>query len=176
MSLTLSVVCIKITNCFPSPCTRLSLAQTTTEAPLPCRVFRVFTHSLLVITNCFPSPCTRLSLAQTTTEAPLPCRVFRVFTHSLLASRFRQSPVSTHSNYWHDRLSDATFVLFLLIASASWLIPFAHIPNALELSTTRGRRYNCLSAHATPYAAELSLNQCRLHPYICLSPSRNCVA
>lgn len=139
MSLTLSVVCIKITNCFPSPCTRLSLARTTTEAPLPCRVFRVFAHSLS-------------------------------------ASRFRQSPVSTHSNYWHDRLSDATFVLFLLIASASWLIPFAHIPNALELSTTRGRRYNCLSAHATPYAAELSLNQYRLHPHICLSPSRNCVA
>ena len=39
-----------------------------------------------------------------------------------------------------------------------------------------GREYNGLSAHATPYAAELALNQCRLHPYICLSPSRNCVA
>ena len=139
MSLTLSVVCIKITNCFPSPCTRLSLARTTTEAPLPCRVFRAFAHSLS-------------------------------------ASRFRQSPVSTHSNYWHDRLSDATFVLFLLIASASWLILFAHIPNALELSTTRGRRYNCLSAHATLYAAELSLNQCRFHPHICLSPWRNYTA
>lgn len=139
MSLTLSVVCIKITNCFPSPCTRLSLARTTTEAPLPCRVFRAFAHSLS-------------------------------------ASRFRQSPVSTHSNYWHDRLSDATFVLFLLIASASWLIPFAHIPHALELSTTKGRRYNCLSAHATLYAAELSLNQCRFHPHICLSPWRNCTA
>ena len=139
MSLTLSVVCIKITNCFPSPCTRLSLARTTTEAPLPCRVFRAFAHSLS-------------------------------------ASRFRQSPVSTHSNYWHDRLSDATFVLFLLIASASWLIPFAHIPHVLELSITKGRRYNCLSAHATLYAAELSLNQCRLHPCICLSPWRNCTA
>lgn len=139
MSLTLSVVCIKITNCFPSPCTRLSLARTTTEAPLPCRVFRAFAHSLS-------------------------------------ASRFRQSPVSTHSNYWHDRLSDATFVLFLLIASASWLILFAHIPNALELGATRGRRYNCLSAHATRYAAELSLNQCRFHPHICLSPWRNYTA
>lgn len=128
------------------------------------------------ITNCFPSPCTRLSLARTTTEAPLPCRVFRAFAHSLSASRFRQSPVSTHSNYWHDRLSDATFVLFLLIASASWLIPFAHIPHALELSITKGRRYNCLSAHATRYATELSLNQYRLHPCICLSPWRNCTA
>ena len=39
MSLTFSVICIKIISCFPSPCTRLSPAQTTTEAPLPCRIF-----------------------------------------------------------------------------------------------------------------------------------------
>ena len=39
MSLTFSVICIKIISCFPSPCTGLSPAQTTTEAPLPCRIF-----------------------------------------------------------------------------------------------------------------------------------------
>ena len=32
-------ICIKIISCFPSPCTGLSPAQTTTEAPLPCRIF-----------------------------------------------------------------------------------------------------------------------------------------
>ncbi len=45
MSHTFSVVCIKLSNCFPSPCTRLSLARTTTEAPFPCQIFRAYAHS-----------------------------------------------------------------------------------------------------------------------------------
>ena len=39
MSPTFSFTCIKNISCLPSPCTRLSLARTTTEAPLPCRIF-----------------------------------------------------------------------------------------------------------------------------------------
>ena len=63
-------------------------------------------------TNCVPLPCTRLSLAQTTMDTPLPCRIFRAVAHSrVTAFRFRQSPFSTHDNYWRNRLSDATFIL-----------------------------------------------------------------
>ena len=35
-----SLFYININNCSPSPCTRLSLAQTNTRAPLPYRIFR----------------------------------------------------------------------------------------------------------------------------------------
>ena len=34
-------------SCRPSPCAKLSLARTTTAAPLPCRIFRPYGHSLL---------------------------------------------------------------------------------------------------------------------------------
>ena len=40
MSHTFFINCIKRINCLPSPCTGRYPAQTTTEAPLPCRIFR----------------------------------------------------------------------------------------------------------------------------------------
>ena len=37
--------CELVIPCRPSPCTRFSLARTTTAAPLPCRIFRSCGHS-----------------------------------------------------------------------------------------------------------------------------------
>ena len=62
MSHTFSIICIKLSNCFPSPCTRLSLARTTTEAPFPCQIFRVLCpqpYGILIqgIPICFHNNC-----------------------------------------------------------------------------------------------------------------------
>lgn len=43
------LIYIKIINCFPSPCTRLSPARTTMEAPLPYRIFKSKLYSLTAI-------------------------------------------------------------------------------------------------------------------------------
>lgn len=39
--------CELVIPCRPSPCTRLSLARTTTEVPLPYRIFKSFLYSCL---------------------------------------------------------------------------------------------------------------------------------
>ena len=51
---------LKLPSCFPLPCTWLSHAQTTTEAPLPCGVFRAFAQSLSA-SPCRQSPFSSLS-------------------------------------------------------------------------------------------------------------------
>ena len=93
-----------------------------------------------------------------------PCSNYYGSSVAIWVAPLRQSPFRQYNNYWLDRLSDTTFVLYCLLQSRCNLFCFQFSKEELKVLQYGVNNYLPPQFRVIPLG--LSFNQSRLYPHI----------